>query len=249
VRDRESVYAAAAGCEAILHHAAMTSVPRSIQQPDGYIDVNIRGTLNVARVVFASSSSVYGDQTTFPLHEALEPRPRSPYAATKLGGEALVRCWWDSYRVRTLAFRYFNVYGPGQDPESQYAAVIPRFASACLTGRPPVVYGNGEQSRDFTFVEDVVEANMLALAARDDVFGSALNIGGGREPTTVNQLLDLVSAYSDSKPEPLHQPARAGDIHRSHADISRARELLGYEPRVDMSEGIRRTVESYARTV
>ena len=164
-------------------------------------------------MVFASSSSVYGDQSTFPLREEFEPRPRSPYAATQLAGEGLVRSWWHSYGTRALSFRYFNVYGPGQDPKSEYAAVIPRFATACLSGRAPVVYGSGEQARDFTFVEDVVEANLLALGAPERAYGQVLNIGGGREPTTVNRLLELVSTYAEAEAEP--PPARARRRHES----------------------------------
>lgn len=254
VLDARIVRNAADGCDAILHHAARTSVPRSIRAPERYLSVNIQGTFNVlaaarerdAKVVFASSSSVYGDQSTFPLREEFEPRPRSPYAATKLAGEGLVRSWWHSYGTRALSFRYFNVYGPGQDPKSEYAAVIPRFATACLSGRAPVVYGSGEQARDFTFVEDVVEANLLALGAPERAYGQVLNIGGGREPTTVNRLLELVSTYAEAEAEPVREGPRAGDIRRSHADISRARELIGYEPRVDVAEGVRRTLEAYA---
>jgi UDP-glucose 4-epimerase len=217
-------------------------------------DVNVRGTLNVllaardagARVVAASSSSVYGDQETFPLHEGMVPRPRSPYAATKVAGEALIRSWWHAYRVPSLSLRYFNVYGPGQDPASEYAAVIPRFVTACLGGESPVVYGDGEQARDFTYIDDVVEANILALHDPGSACGQALNVGGGREPTTVNGLLAIVAKHAGSSPKAVHEPPRDGDIRRSHADISRARALLGYEPSVDVDVGVRRTVEWFA---
>jgi len=251
LRDAEAVAAAATGCDAILHHAARKSVPRSVREPEAFVEVNVRGTLNVllaareagASVVFASSSSVYGDQEVYPLSESFEPRPRSPYAATKLAGEALMRSWWHSYGVPTVSLRYFNVYGPFQDPASEYAAVIPRFVTACLTGSTPVIYGDGEQARDFTFIDDVVEANLLAARAPQAARGLVLNAGGGREPTTVNELLALVAVAAGNAPEPRFEPAREGDIRRSHADISLARELLGYDPKVAIDEGVRRTVD------
>lgn len=250
VLDAEAVRSAAVGCDAILHHAARTSVPRSIEVPEPFIDVNVRGTFNVllaardfqAITILASSSSVYGDQSSFPLRETVEPRPRSPYAASKLAGEALVRAWWHSYGVPTLAFRYFNVFGPGQDPKSEYAAVIPRFATACMNGAPPVIYGDGEQSRDFTFVDDVVDANLLALAARKEAYGRVVNIGGGRKPTTVNRLLELIATYLGAPVEPIRRPPREGDVRRSHADVTLARELIRYKPRVSVEEGLRRTL-------
>jgi UDP-glucose 4-epimerase len=254
LRDRDAVAKAAEGCRAILHHAARKSVPRSVREPEDFVEVNVRGTLNVllaaregpATVVFASSSSVYGDQEVFPLREDAESRPRSPYAATKLSGEALVRSWWHSYSVPTLSLRYFNVYGPWQDPASEYAAVIPRFATACLTGGTPVIYGDGEQGRDFTYIDDVVDANLLAIRASEGAFGRVLNAGAGRPPTSINELLALVAASAGASPEPIHEPPREGDIRRSEADISLARELIGYDPKVPIDEGIRRTVEWFA---
>ena len=149
----------------------------------------------------------------------------SPYAATKLAGEALVRSWWHSYGVPTVSLRYFNVYGPYQDPKSEYAAVIPRFAAACLHGGTPVVYGDGEQARDFTYIDDVVEANLLAARAPEGARGTVLNVGAGQEPTTVNQLLGLVGAAAGRAPEPRFEPGREGDIRRSHADVSRRQGL------------------------
>lgn len=254
LRDAEAVAKAAAGCDAILHHGARKSVPRSIREPEVFTEVNVGGTLNVllaarersANVVFASSSSVYGDQDVYPLRENLEPRPRSPYAATKVAGEALVRAWWHSYGVPTVTLRYFNVYGPWQDPASEYAAVIPRFATACLGRGRPVIYGDGEQARDFTYIDDVVDANLLAMEAPVRAFGLVLNAGAGREPTTVNRLLELVATSAGATAEPVHEPPREGDIRRSEADISLARELLGYDPKVAIDEGVRRTVEWFA---
>jgi nucleoside-diphosphate-sugar epimerase len=254
LRDVDAVNKVANGCGAILHHAARKSVPRSIREPEEFTEVNVGGTLNVllaarkerAMVVFASSSSVYGDQDVYPLREDVEPRPRSPYAATKLAGEALVRAWWHSYGIPTITLRYFNVYGPGQDPESEYAAVIPRFATACLTGGTPVIYGDGEQARDFTYIDDVVQANLLAMNAQESAFGLVLNAGGGREPTTVNRLLELVAQHAGASPTPRYEPPREGDIRRSDADVSLARELLGYHPDVAIDEGVGRTVEWFA---
>jgi UDP-N-acetylglucosamine/UDP-N-acetyl-alpha-D-glucosaminouronate 4-epimerase len=251
IRDREAVLRAARDRDVILHQAALKSVPLSIEEPERFTDVNVLGTLNVllaardssASVVSASSSSVYGDQDRFPLTEDMEPRPRSPYAASKLAGEAYCRAWWVSFGVPTVSLRYLNVYGPGQDPASEYAAVVTRFIAACLTGAPPVIYGDGEQSRDFTFIDDVVEANLLAAAASEEAYGRAFNIGGGAEPTSVNRLLGSIAASCGVEPEPVHEPERAGDIRRSEADLSLARTLLGFEPKVGVVDGLRRTVD------
>jgi UDP-glucose 4-epimerase len=248
--DETAVAEAAAGCTAILHQGAMRSVPRSIEQPARTTDVNVRGTLNVllaardrqARVVFASSSSVYGDQDRFPLSEELSPQPRSPYAASKLAGEAYCRAWWHAYGVPTVALRYFNVYGPGQDPENEYAAVVPRFVLACLTGGRPEIHGDGEQARDFTYIDDVVAANLLAARAPEEACGQAVNVGGGRAPTSVNQLLSIVAGLTGTSPEPLYGPAREGDVRLTGADVSLAGSLIGYEPSVPIEEGLRRTV-------
>jgi len=207
LRDAEAIARAAKDCDIILHQAALKSVPRSIEEPERYTDVNVLGTLNVllaARerrtpVVFASSSSVYGDQDRFPLTEDMEPRPRSPYAASKLAGEAYCRAWWPSFGVPTVSLRYFNVYGPGQDPASEYAAVVTRFTVACLRGGRPVIYGDGEQARDFAFIDDVVEANLRAARAPEQAWGRAFNIGGGAEPTSVNRLLELIAAAHDQE--------------------------------------------------
>ena len=254
IRDQAAVAAATSGCDLVLHHAAMKSVPRSVRLPEAFTDVNVRGTLNVllaardadARVVFASSSSVYGDQEVFPLREEMPPLPRSPYAATKLAGEALIRSFWHSYGARAISLRYFNVYGPGQDPASEYAAVIPRFTVAHLSGDSPVIFGDGEQGRDFTYIDDVVEANLRAARAGDDAQGRVFNIGGGRRPTTINELERMIAAATGSRAEPEHRDPREGDIRRSEADVSAAREAFGHEPAVAIDEGVRRTVEWFA---
>jgi nucleoside-diphosphate-sugar epimerase len=257
VRDYDAVAHAARGCAVILHHAAAKSVNRSLREPRRFDEVNVRGTLNVleaardlgAHVVFASSSSVYGDQERFPVTEEMEPRPRSPYAATKLAGEAYCRAWWLSFAVPTIVFRYFNVYGPAQDPASEYAAVIPRFIVACLEGTRPTVFGDGEQARDFTYIDDVVEANLRSLVAPEAAFGRVLNIAGGRPPTSINRLLQLVTDLVGVVPDPIGEGPRPGDIRRSHADIAAARSTIGYEPKVGVEDGLRRTVAWFSRSV
>jgi nucleoside-diphosphate-sugar epimerase len=251
LRDEAGVRKAAKGSSVILHHGAMRSVPRSLAHPKKTSDVNVNGTLNVllaardvgAAVVFASSSSLYGDQPRFPLREHMVPMPRSPYAASKLAGEAYCHAWSLSFGVPTVALRYFNVYGPGQDPANEYATVVPRFILACLTGEPPEIHGDGEQSRDFTFIDDVVRANLLAAQMAEDLDGRALNIGGGQEPTSVNRILGIVARLTSATPQPVHSPPREGDVRRTEADVSLARQLIGYEPKVDIEEGLYRTVE------
>jgi nucleoside-diphosphate-sugar epimerase len=253
LRELDAVRRSSEGVDVILHEAAKRSVPYSVEHPVEVTEVNVNGTLHVllaakehgARVVIASSSSVYGDQTTLPLVETMVPRPKSPYAASKLAGEALARAFTDSMGTPAIALRYFNAYGPGQDPESEYAAVIPRFVVACRDGGTPVIHGDGEQSRDFTYIDDVVEANLLAARADERAFGSAFNIAGGRPPTSVNGLLRKIGTLVGASPMPAHEPSRAGDIRVSEADISMATDLLGYRPAVDIDEGLRRTVASF----
>jgi nucleoside-diphosphate-sugar epimerase len=251
LRDEEGVKRAAAGRELIFHEGAKRSVPRSLEEPVLTTEVNVIGTLNVltaardsgARVVAASSSSVYGDQDTFPLVESMTPRPKSPYAASKLAGEAYCSAATRSLGVRAISLRYLNVFGPGQDAHNEYAAVIPRFIVACLEGGRPVIHGDGEQSRDFTFIDDVIEANLLAARAGDDAQGRAFNIGGGAEPTSINSLLGMIAELTGSNPDPLREPARAGDVRRTEADVSAAREAFGYEPKTPIREGLKRTVD------
>lgn len=251
LRDRASVRGAVAGCEVVFHQGAMRSVPRSMDAPAPTMDVNLGGTVNVllaardagARVVFASSSSIYGDQERFPVREDAHAAPKSPYAASKLVGEELCGTWWRAFAVPTVALRYYNVYGPHQDPESEYAAVVPKFIRACLHGRRPVIHGDGEQSRDFTFVGDVVEANVLAAAAPEAAFGRAFNVGGGGVPTSVNRLLEIVAGLTGTRPDPIHEPPRPGDVRRTEGDLTLAAELLGYRPAVDVETGLARTVE------
>ena len=251
LQDEAAVAEAARGCTAIYHQGAKRSVPRSMEQPGLTTDVNVRGTLNVllaardagAVVVAASSSSVYGDQSEFPLGESMALAPRSPYAVSKLALEVYCAGIGLSYGVPTVALRYFNVYGPGQDPESEYAAVVPRFAVACLTGARPEVHGDGEQSRDFTYIDDVVEANLLSARASGEAHGKVFNIGGGGEPVSVNRLLALVADAAGADPDPAYAGTRAGDVRMTQADVSLAERLLGFVPKVPIEEGVRRTVD------
>ncbi|MDQ3772752.1 MAG: NAD-dependent epimerase/dehydratase family protein [Actinomycetota bacterium] len=260
LRDEGALNKAASGCEVIFHQAAMRSVPRSMEMPGDTTDVNVRGTLNVllaahrnsARVVSASSSSVYGEQSEYPLHEGLRPSPQSPYAASKLAGEVYCQTWGKAFGVPTISLRYFNVYGPAQDPSSEYATVMPKFVLACLTGERPTIHGTGEQARDFTYIDDAVEGNLLAARASEANPGAVLNIGGGRQPTSVNELLAIIAELTGAQPEPVHADPRPGDVWLTDADVSLAQRTIGYEPKVDIREGLRRSVEwftqHYART-
>lgn len=225
-------------------------MPRSIQDPLTSAEVNTTGTLNVLlaardagvrRVVFASSSSIYGASTALPKHEELVPAPISPYAVSKLAAESYCRVFSEVYDLECVALRYFNVFGPRQDPQSQYSAVIPRFIAAALEGRRPIVFGDGEQSRDFTFIENVVTANLLALTAPDAV-GQALNVACG-ERCTLNQLLAVIGEVVGEPVVADYRPPRPGDVLHSQADIGRARRLLGYEPDIGFVDGVRATVE------
>jgi UDP-glucose 4-epimerase len=196
----------------------------------------------VRRVVFAASSSAYGDTEVLPKIETMPANPRSPYALQKYAGEVYCRLYHELYGLETVALRYFNVFGPRQDPKSEYAAVVPRFATACLRGEPATINGDGEQSRDFTFVADTVRANLLAADA-PRAPGSVINVAGGRR-ITLNELLGALQAITDTKIDPIHGPARAGDVRHSLADLGRARTLLGFEPQIPFDEGLRQTVDS-----
>jgi UDP-glucose 4-epimerase len=257
LRDAQLLARAAQGCHVIFHQAGIRSVPKSIEFPQLTTDVNVIGMLNVllvareerAIVVSASSSSVYGDQEEFPLHEEMHSKPRSPYAASKLAMEIYGQAWWRGFGVRTVSLRYFNVYGPRQDPSSQYAVVVPRFIMACLTGERPEIHGDGEQARDFTYIDDVVDGNILASRADDGAWGRVLNIGGGRPPTSVNRLLSLISEVSGTSVDPIHTPPRAGDVRFTQANVSRAKDLIGYVPNVAIEEGLRRTIEWFRESL
>jgi len=251
LRSYERVHAAVRGVEVVFHQGALPSVPRSVQDPLTTSAVNVEGTLNVLlaardegvrRVVFASSSSVYGTQQRFPLHESAQPDPISPYGVAKLAAERFCVSFSRVYPLETIALRYFNVFGPRQDPQSEYAAVVPRFIAEVAAGRPVPVYGDGEQSRDFTYVGNVVGANLLAADAAG-TNGAVLNIATGRS-VTVNQLADAVGAVLGREVARTHLPARPGEVQASWADVGEARSLLGWEPAVGLEEGLRLTVDS-----
>ena len=252
IRDLEPLREAMDGVDYVLHQAAVASVPRSVKDPLTSNSVNVEGTLNilitardadVKRVVYASSSSVYGDTPTLPKHEDMKQEPRSPYAVSKLGGELYCQAFYHIYGLETIALRYFNVFGPRQDPKSQYAAVVPKFITALLHGEPPTIFGDGEQSRDFTYIENVVEANLLAAKA-SGVAGEVFNIACG-ERITINELACMLAEIIGVNIEPEHTPPRSGDVLHSLADISKAKRLLGYEVKVSTPEGLEQTVEWY----
>lgn len=249
IRDMRAVAEAMRGVEIVFHEAALGSVPRSVADPVTTHDVNLTGTLNILlaardagarRVVYASSSSVYGETPTLPKHEGITPQPLSPYALSKLAGEHYISVFKQVYGFEAVALRYFNIFGPRQDPESQYAAVIPRFVTALFDGRQPVIYGDGGQSRDFTYVENVVEANLLASEA-EGIAGRPFNVAcGGRY--TLLELLDRLKGFTGTTIEPIHEEGRPGDVRDSQAAITAAEQALGYRVKVDFDEGLRRTV-------
>jgi UDP-glucose 4-epimerase len=250
--DRDAVARAVVGVECVFHQAALASVPRSVEAP---LDTNaacVTGTVSlldaarragVRRVVYAASSSAYGDQPTSPKRETDLPAPISPYGAAKLAAEYYCRAFTATYGFETVALRYFNVFGPRQDPASPYSAVIPLFITALLSGKQPVVYGDGGQSRDFTYVANVVHANLLAADAKG-ASGRVFNIANGRA-TSLLELLRQLNALLGTNVQPDHRPPRPGDIRESLADISAARTVLGYEPQVPFDEGLKRSIDYY----
>lgn len=255
ILDAETVARAMKGVEVVFHEAAIPSVVRSVERPQPSLLANVQGTtvvLDVARhekvrrVVFAASSSAYGDTPTLPKIETMTPSPRSPYAVSKLTCEHLLTVFASIYGIETLSLRYFNVFGPRQDPTSQYAAVIPNFISAAMKKTRPKVFGDGEQTRDFCFIANTVEANLLAASTPNKLTGQVVNVACG-ERISLNQLLAILSEISGNKLEPEYVPSRAGDVRDSLASIDAARALIGYEPKVKVKEGLRLTYEAFQK--
>jgi nucleoside-diphosphate-sugar epimerase len=254
IRSYHIVREAVDGCDFVLHQAALPSVPRSVKDPITSNEVNVVGTLNildasrdakVARLVYASSSSIYGRNPALPKREDMMPQPMSPYAVSKLAGEHYCRAFFELYGFETVILRYFNIFGPRQDPQSQYSAVIPKFIHRLLVRERPQVNGDGSQTRDFTYVANVVQANLNACTARGAA-GRVFNVAAGERYS----LLDLLRALDDiigGSAEPEFIPGRMGDVVHSYADVTAAREVLGYRPTVGFREGLRLTVEAMRR--
>ena len=252
VQSYERAFNAVRGCDVVYHQAALPSVPRSIQDPLTSSNVSVTGTLNVLlaardtdvrRVVFASSSSVYGANRELPKQEAMAAAPISPYAVSKLAAENYCMAFHRVYGLETVALRYFNVFGPRQDPLSQYSAVIPKFVTAIQSGQRPVVYGDGEQSRDFTYIDNTLDANLLAASA-DGVAGEVFNVACG-ERISLNELLRSLAEIAGTTVDAEYVEGRPGDVPHSLADIGKARDLLGYEPRVSVADGLAKSFEHY----
>lgn len=253
--DLDDVRRAMSGVDVVLHQGALASVPRSIEDPIGSNEANVKGTLHVLlaakdagvkRVVYASSSSVYGDQAvTEPKVETMAPQPISPYAVSKLSGEQYCQVFHEVYGLETVALRYFNVFGPRQDPHSEYAAVIPKFITCMLAGERPTIFGDGEQTRDFTYIGNVIKGNLLAATApADQVAGQVFNMATGAQ-ISLNGLVEMLQEITGQDLAPVHAEPRTGDIKHSRADVEKARRLLAYEPEVSFLEGLRQTVEWY----
>jgi UDP-glucose 4-epimerase len=254
IREAATCQEAVKGMEYVFHQAALPSVQRSVEDPATSNAVNVGGTLNillaargegVKRVIYASSSSVYGDTPTLPKHEEMPSHPLSPYALQKNIGEQYCQLFHQLYGLETVSLRYFNIFGPKQDPNSIYSAVIPKFIDALIQGRPPIIFGDGEQSRDFTYVENVVQANLLAMSA-EHLHGEAINIACGQR-TSLNQLLDILKGILRSKQSPVYEEPRKGDVRHSLADIRKGKEIMNYEPTVGIEVGLKKTVEFFQR--
>lgn len=256
VVDAAAVARVMKGVEVVFHQAAIPSVVRSVEDPQSTMLVGAQGTTvvldaarraGVRRVVFAASSAVYGDAPTLPKVETMAPDPLSPYAISKLAGEHLLSVFSQLYGIETLSLRYFNVFGPRQDPKSEYAAVIPKFIVAALRRQRPIVFGDGEQTRDFCFIDNVVAANLRAASTPKKLTGQVLNLACGVR-TSLNELLAILGDLTGAPLDPEYRERRPGDVKDSVADIAAARALLDYEPTVDVREGLRRTIEALRAT-
>jgi UDP-glucose 4-epimerase len=255
IADPNTVARAMPGVDVVFHEAAIPSVTRSVEEPQATMLAGAQGTTvvldvarrcNVRRVVFAASSSAYGDTPTLPKVETMEPKPLSPYAASKLAGEQLMRIFAQLYGIETVSLRYFNVFGARQDPTSEYSAVIPKFITAAMRGQRPIIFGDGEQTRDFCHVDNAVRANLLAASTSKPLRGEVVNVACG-ERTSLNQLVQLIGELAGKRLDPEHRAPRAGDIKDSVADVRAAHELLGYAPSVDLRTGLKRTFEAFAQ--
>jgi UDP-glucose 4-epimerase len=252
--DLDAMHKACAGIDFVLHQAAIPSVPKSVLDPLGSNRANIDGTVNVLvaardakvkRVVYAASSSAYGDTPTLPKHEEMKPDPISPYAVAKLASEQYMISFYRCYGLETVCLRYFNIFGPRQDPSSPYSGVLAKFITQMLRGEQPTIHGDGEQSRDFTYIDNAVDANLLACTApAPKAAGQMFNVATGRR-VTLNETFSLLQGLTSHKGQPKYGPERGGDIKHSLADISKAEAGLGYKPKVDFEEGLRRTVDWY----
>jgi UDP-glucose 4-epimerase len=252
IRDYRSLQPLFDGIDVVFHEAAIPSVPRSIQEPELTHDVNVNGTFNVflaaqrqgvKRIVYAASSAAYGDSPESPKTEGMLPNPKSPYAVHKLVGEYYAKTFWEGHGLETVCLRYFNVFGPRQDPASPYSGVLSIFSTCLLENRSPTIFGDGEQSRDFIYVDNVVRLNILA-AQSPNAPGKIYN-GGTGQRRTLNETWEVMQRIAGVQIPAKHGPAREGDIRHSHADISAARRDLGFEPHVDFEEGLRRTLDWY----
>ena len=250
----DAMHKACAGVDFVLHQAAIPSVPKSVLDPLGSNRANVDGTVNllvaardakVKRVVYAASSSAYGDTPTLPKHEGMKPDPISPYAVAKLASEQYMVSFYRCYQIETVCLRYFNIFGPRQDPSSPYSGVLAKFITLMLRGEQPTIHGDGEQSRDFTYIDNAVEANLLACKApAAKSAGQVFNVATGRR-VTLNETFKLLQPLTNFAGQAKHGPERSGDIKHSLADISKAEAGLGYKPTVHFEEGLRRTVEWY----
>src|SRR3984957_11349783 len=254
ILDFDAMKSACSGVDYVLHQAAIPSVPKSVLDPLGSNRANVDGTVNVLvaardarvkRLVYAASSSAYGDTPTLPKHERMTPDPISPYAVAKLASEHYLISFYRCYGLETVALRYFNIFGPRQDPTSPYSGVLAKFITQMLRGEQPTIFGDGEQTRDFTYIDNAVEANLLACTApAARAAGQVFNVATGRR-VTLNETFTLLQGLTSYKGQPKYAPERGGDIKHSLADISKAEAGLGYKPKIDFEEGLRRTVEWY----